>query len=443
MTLSSIDLVVGCHVPVVGAVEVALPGLERVEAHRVGDLLEHPLADDHALGPAEAAKGGVGDGVGLQRQGAQLDRGQPVAIVGVEQAAVGDRAGEVRRPAAAGGEGHVEALDQALLVEADLVVDDEVVALAGDDHVVVAVGPALGGASRPLGDEGAQAGEQVALGLLAAEGAAHAADLDGHRVRGDAQHLGDHVLDLGRVLRRRIDGDLVVLAGDRQGDLPLEIEVLLPADPHPAGQAPGRRGDGGLGVAAAQGQGIGDQHAGRQGGVHVEDRRQFLVLDHRELDGTPRLLARRGGDGEDRLAHELDEIGREQRLVVAVGRADVVLAGDVGGGQHADDAVGRADRGQVDLDDPGMRLGRQAELDVEQPGGVGQIVDVERLAGDVAARAVVGARIVDRTLDALRHGPGSGRRRGGSPPCRWSRDAGGAGGCGRPRADRRPRRACR
>ena len=81
------------------------------------------------------------------------DRGQPVAVVGVEQARSVDRAGEIGRPAAAGGEDHVEALDPALAVEADLVVDDEIVALAGDDHVVVAVGPDLGGAAGLLGDQ--------------------------------------------------------------------------------------------------------------------------------------------------------------------------------------------------------------------------------------------------------------------------------------------------
>ena len=35
--------------------------------------------------------------------------------------------------------------------------------------------------------------------------------------------------------------------------------------------------------------------------------------------------------------------------------------------------------------------------------------------------AVMGARLVDAALDAVRHGPGSGRRRAGSPPRSWSR----------------------
>jgi hypothetical protein len=88
-------LVIGRDVPVIDAVEVALAHLQRVEADRIGNLLHHPLADHHALRAAEAAKGSVRYGVGLQRKRAQLDRRQPVAVVGMEQAAVGHWAREV------------------------------------------------------------------------------------------------------------------------------------------------------------------------------------------------------------------------------------------------------------------------------------------------------------------------------------------------------------
>ena len=64
----------------------------------------------------------------------------------MEQRAVGDRAGEVGGEAAAGGEAAVDGEDAAVVVEADLVLVEEVVALAGRDHVVVAVGADLDGA---------------------------------------------------------------------------------------------------------------------------------------------------------------------------------------------------------------------------------------------------------------------------------------------------------
>ena len=82
---------------------------------------------------------------------------------------------------------------------------------------------------------------RVVAGLLlsAAEGTAHAPDLDGHGVRGGAQHLRHHVLDLGRMLGRGIDVDVPVLTGDRKGHLAFEVEMLLPAAAQPASQAVG------------------------------------------------------------------------------------------------------------------------------------------------------------------------------------------------------------
>ena len=329
-------------------------------------------------------------------------------------------------------------------VEADLVVDDEVVALAGDDHVVVAVGAALGGAAGLLGDDGADAGEQVALGLLAAEGAAHAADLDRDRVRGHVQHLGDHVLDLGRVLGRGVDRDLVVLARHR------------PARSAPRDRsAPGRR--------CASGP------ARRRGAAAIaalaSPRRRVSGSVTRTPVGRAASASRIAGSSSYSTTASLAARRACSRVVAATAKIgwptnwtrSVASSGSswrwVGltsfsPGMSA--AVrtqttpsARAHRRQVELDDPRMRLGREPELDVEQAGGLGQVVDIERLAGDVAPGAVVRARIVGSPLDAVRHGRGSGRRRGGSRPWRWSRHAAGAEGCGRRRAGSRPRRACR
>ena len=141
-------LVVGREVAPLAAVEIQLADLERVLAERIGDLLDDALGDDHALRPAEAAKGGVGDRVGLQRLGGEIYIRVEIGVVGMEQRAVGDRAGEVGGKAAAGGEVAFDRMDAAVLVEADVVVDDEVVALAGRDHVLVAVGADFHGAAR-------------------------------------------------------------------------------------------------------------------------------------------------------------------------------------------------------------------------------------------------------------------------------------------------------
>ena len=49
---------------------------------------------------------------------------------------------------------------------------------------------------------------------------------------------------------------------------------------------------------------------------------------------------------------------------------------------------------------PRVRLGAEAELDVQQARRLRQVVDVERLAGDVPDGAVVGRGSVDAALDA-------------------------------------------
>ena len=126
--------------------------------------------------------------------------------------------------------------------EADVVVDAEVVALAGHDHVVVAVEPHL---ARPPGLPRAERGERRPLrrlALLAAEAAAHAPHLDGDRVVVEAEHMGDDVLHLGRVLGRGMDEHVAVLAGDGERDLAFEVEMLLPADAELAGDLASARG---------------------------------------------------------------------------------------------------------------------------------------------------------------------------------------------------------
>jgi hypothetical protein len=61
-------LVVGRDVVGFGAIEVGLADLERILAQGIGDVLDPALGREHALRTAEAAKSGIGDGIGLQGQ---------------------------------------------------------------------------------------------------------------------------------------------------------------------------------------------------------------------------------------------------------------------------------------------------------------------------------------------------------------------------------------
>ena len=99
--------------------------------------------------------------------------------------------------------------------------------------------------------------------------------------------------------------------------------------------------------------------------LDVEDRRERLVLD---VDLRGRLggeLGRLGRDGGDGVADETDAVGREDGLVLQVdaGVEREVAAG--GDGPHA-----RHPRGPLgpDVEDPGVRVRRADDGDVEEPG---------------------------------------------------------------------------
>src|SRR5690242_15263097 len=96
----------------------------------------------------------------------------------------------------------VVALDSALPVETDTPVAAEIVPLAGQDEIVVAVEAEL---AWPAGHAGGQSrghGPLGRLAFLAAEAAAHAPRLAGNVGIRQVENPGHHVLDLGRVLGR-------------------------------------------------------------------------------------------------------------------------------------------------------------------------------------------------------------------------------------------------
>ena len=177
------------------AVEIALAHIERIEAERPGDLVDRALDAIMPCGPPKP-RNAVFDTVLVFIRLVMMRRGrQVIGVVGVEHGAVVDRARQIGRIAAARGQ-HARARGCVpFVVEADLVVGAEIVPLAGHDHVVVAVEPQL---ARPPGHargERRDRGPLRRLGLLAAEGAAHAAHFDRDRGVRNVEHLGDQVLN--------------------------------------------------------------------------------------------------------------------------------------------------------------------------------------------------------------------------------------------------------
>ena len=82
-------------------------------------------------------------------------------------------------------------------------------------------------------------------------------------------------------------------------------------------------------------------------------------------------------------------------------RADIVLAGDVGGGEDGDDAGRGADRVEVERQQPGMAVGGDGRRRGGACPAARAVVDIERAARDMELGAVVRQRLVD---GALSHG---------------------------------------
>jgi len=210
--------------------------------------------------------------------------------------------------------------------------------------------------------------------------------------------------------------------------------MLLPAHGDPAGQAVRGGGDGLGRVAARQRHRREDQFGVPACRGDVEHRGKLLILHLRQPGGAACLVAGQRGDGEQRLADVLHQIGGEQRLVGAVHGADLVDARHVVAREHRDHAGGRPHLREVHGQDARVRLGRQAQVDVQQSRRLRQVVHVGRLAGDVLVCAVVAARLVDAADDlgrgsGVRHGGASRRRRGGwATPRRSSRRTASAAG---------------
>ncbi len=267
-------------------------------------------------------------------------------------------------------EAHIERENTALIVEADLPIEQKVVALAGDDHVVIARQAQLRRPPGLRGDKRRHAGDLRRLTLLAAEGTADAPHLDGHCGVGQVQKMRDAMLHLGRMLGRAINQHSAIAGAETSGQ-------------------PMRRGGEGAGGIAA---------------LHSLQRRNVALGGERLLDGE---------DGRQRRVVDGDALGRLTRRREAVGRhdgdgltgilrcacgkaglaledgADVVDPRDIGSAQHHRDA-GQSQRGRgIDTQDAGTRMRAHDQFAMQKAGWLGYVVDETRGAGDMEPRAVM------------------------------------------------------
>ena len=212
------------------AQEVGLAHVERIETALARDRVHHALDGDHALRAAEAAKGGVGDGVRLEAAGQDRNVREPIAVASVKHRAVTDAGRKIRGTAAARVERNFVAGDHALVVVTHSPIGAEIVALAGQCEVVIAIEADFARLSRPSRGERRDRRPGAGLAFLTAKAPAHPPRLHGDESVGNSKDAGDDVLRLSRVLRRSVHGHVVRFAGKGEGCLALEIEMLLTAD---------------------------------------------------------------------------------------------------------------------------------------------------------------------------------------------------------------------
>ena len=303
------------------------------------------------------------------------------------------RLGEVEAPAAVRGERGDERPEPAVRVEPDLPHRVEAVPLARHRHVL---GAGEAQPDRTAGQRGAERGdrgEAVRLHLLAAEAAAHPQALHGDLVARQAQHVGDDLLGLARMLRARLDEDLPVLVDERERRVRLQVEVLLPGELELALEDVGARVPLRLGLAAAHGRPGALEALRRDRLGHRDQRRQRLVLDLDAARPEPGGFEGLAEHPAHRVPAEAD-LRREERLVVL--HARVVHAGHVGGGEHAHHAR-HAERGlRAQRRHARVRVRRLHRVGVQRAGvPVHQVVRVQRQAGDVQVGALVRHRHPD------------------------------------------------
>ena len=249
----------------------------------------------------------------------------------------------------------------------------------------------------------------VAHVLLAAEGAAVGHELDHDPVGGDVETRTDVVAVVPHSLSARVDVHRPrsrVRHGERR--LWFEEGVLDALRLEHLVDGVGTRRQGGVDVTAGVGAHRQDVAVGapyrqrRVGGDRrqwIGDRRQDVVLHVDQLGRRPCLLAGLGDDDGEHIAGERGPpTDGDHHRPVLVDDPDAQLAGDVGGGEHGDDAVGSRGSGGVDGDDVGAGVGGEVQGGVEHPGHA-KIVDVAAVAERQLLRLVLGTGLADATTE--------------------------------------------
>ena len=156
---------------------------------------------------------------------------------------------------------------------------------------------------------------------------------------------------------------------------------------------------------------------------------QGFKLDRaaRQRGSPARQIAVGGDDGKDRLAEVAQLLIGQDRIVVQQ-RAAIVLAGNVGGGQHRDDARLALQQFEVDARQPAMRDRRQPQRRVQGAMHLGNVVHIDRFAADMQGRRFMRVAGADHLVQLGAHIPAPGATASKVTACQTLRSAA-ASGC--------------
>ncbi len=386
-----------------------------VDAQVAGDLVELDLEAEarlrRAVAPLRPAGGLVGEdphsfeAVGRQLVGHRLQgagvvgRGDAVAAVGAAverrlQVLRGDRAVAPH----AGAQPHQHRVAAAVAVE-DL--------LAAERHLHRAAE-----AQRHLRRHDLVV-ERVAL---AAEAAAVRAGDHPDARRRHLEHARQRPVHVVRRLRRRVEGDPVVVLGHRDGGMLLHrqvgvalVEEDVLEDLVGRGEALGHRAEVHrhlLVHVAAVAVVMQPRLGGRQRLLDAGDGGQRLVLDLHLVGGLVGGVLGQRRHRRHRVADEAHLVGAERVLVLG-DRQDAEGHREVAPGQEAQHARHPRGRRQVDAGDARVRHRRAHEAQVDHA-GKGEVVGIARGAGDLGAPVHPPERLADDVRLALGRWLGAG-----------------------------------
>ena len=363
------------------AIEIALADHFRREPERPRRAVENFLDDQHPLRPAKSAKGRLRGLVRAADETRDLDRRQEIRIVEVEHGAPHHRLREIQAPSAVRVQLSLQGVQSPVSLEARLEPCQERMALPGEGHVENA---RKAYAHRPARFPCAQRRDRrprIRLHLLAAECTAHAQAFHRHLVAGKAEHARDFVLRLARMLRRGMQSDAARFIDPRNGALRLEVEMLLPADAE--GSCDTHRPGGLSHIAPLQPQRPRMKAPFLNRLFDRQNCRQHFVLHHRPRRPALCRLQRLPEHPRHRLPM-VHHLARKQGL------AGMLLPRHVVARQRRRYARFFHRAGGIEARHQSVRVRRHHGPRMQElREAAHQVVGVQRLAGDVPARAFV------------------------------------------------------